>query len=135
MTKQGQWGGIHAVYNIYNATRICELRQFAEDTKTTVLWQNLFQPEYLDPFLHGAGVATEAMAEIQRFYDMNIATAAERQFFDNALTMYQSRLSADKPSKIDTAFSKHIHVNEKQYHPDKAGEFQRLWPELAFLCK
>jgi len=135
MTTQGQWGGIHAVYNIYNATRICELRQFAEDTGTTVLWQNLFQPEYLDPFLHGAGVAQEAIAEIERFYAMNIATPAERQFFDNALTTYRNRLNVDKIIKIDTDFWRHIHKNETQYHPDKAGEFDRLWPELAFLCK
>ena len=133
--KQGHWAGIHAVYNIYNATRICELRQFAEDIGTTVLWQPLFQPNYLDPFLHGAGVAREAMTEIERFYEMNIATPAERQFFDNALSTYCNRLSVDKVSKIDTAFFKHIYDNEIKYHPDKAGEFQRLWPELAFLCK
>jgi hypothetical protein len=100
-----------------------------------VLWQNLFQPEYLDPFLHGAGVAQEAIAEIERFYAMNIATPAERQFFDNALTTYRNRLSVDKVSKIDMEFWKHIHDNETRYHSDKAGEFERLWPELAFLCK
>jgi hypothetical protein len=135
MTTQGQWGGIHAVYNIYNATRICEFRQFAEDTKTTVLWQNLFQPEYLDPFLHGAGVAQEAIDEIERFYAMDIATAAERQFFDQALNNYRSRLQEQKFTNIGIAFKNHIATNEKIYHPDKAGEFERLWPELAFLCK
>jgi hypothetical protein len=123
------------VYSIYNATRICELRQFAEDTATTVLWQNLFQPEYLDPFLHGAGVAQKAIAEIEKFYAMNIATPVERQFFDQALSSYQYKLAENKVSNIDIAFWKHIHDNENKYHPDKAGEFQRLWPELAFLCK
>jgi hypothetical protein len=131
MTSQGQWGGIHAVYNIYNATRICELRQFAEDTKTTVLWQNLFQPEYLDPFLHGAEVAKQAMAEIQRFYNMNIATAAERQFFDNCMQMYSSVQQA-RPG-IEHKFRNHIHQIENSYHQDKKGQFVKLWPELAHL--
>jgi sulfatase maturation enzyme AslB (radical SAM superfamily) len=135
MATQGQWGGIHAVYNIYNATRMCELRQFAQDNDTTVLWQNLFQPEYLDPFLHGADVAQAAIAEIERFYKMNIATPAETQFFDHALNRYQSRLSVNNVDKINTGFCKHIHDNENKYHSDKSGEFQRLWPELAFLCK
>jgi organic radical activating enzyme len=135
MNTQGQWGGIHAVYNIYNATRICELRQFAEDTKTTVLWQNLFQPEYLDPFLHGARVAQEAIKEIERFYAMNIATSVECQFFDQALNNYRSRLQEKKLTNIDVAFKNHIETNEKVYHPDKVGKFERLWPELAFLCK
>jgi hypothetical protein len=66
---------------------------------------------------------------------MGIATPAERQFFDTALATYRDRLSVDKISKIDTAFFKHIYDNETLYHPDKAGEFERLWPELAFLCK
>lgn len=135
MTDRGQWGGIHAVYNIYNATRICELREFAEHTKTTVLWQNLFQPEYLDPFLHGAGVAQAAMAEIHRFYSMNIATAAERQFFDQALINYESKLKCTEVTKIDFDFWRHVTDIETKYHPDKQGQFQRLWPELAFLCK
>lgn len=133
MTTQGHWGGIHAVYNIYNATRICELRQFAKNNDTTVLWQNLFQPEYLDPFLHGADVAQAAIAEIERFYKMNIATPAETQFFDHALNRYQSRLSVNNVDKINTGFRKHIHDNENKYHPDKFGEFQRLWPELSYL--
>ena len=129
MTTQGQWGGIHAVYNIYNATRICELRQFAEDTGTTVLWQNLFQPDYLDPFLHGPGVAAEAVAEIERFYAMGIATPAEKMFFDNALNTYRA-VTAAKP-RIEQKFQQHIAEIETQYHTDKAGEFVKLWPELA----
>jgi hypothetical protein len=129
MTTQGHWGGIHAVYNIYNATRICELRQFAEDTGTTVLWQNLFQPEYLDPFLHGPAVAAEAIAEIERFYAMGIATPAERMFFDNALTTYRA-VTAARPG-IEKKFKYHIKEIETRYHTDQSGQFQQLWPELA----
>lgn len=135
MATQGQWGGIHAVYNIYNATRICELREFAEEAKTTVLWQNLFQPEYLDPFLHSASVAKPASEEIERFYALGIATPAERQFFDQALITYQSKLEDHKVNKIDVAFWKHIYDNENKYHRNKEGEFVKLWPELAHLCK
>lgn len=134
MTTQGHWGGVHAVYNIYNATRICELRQFADDTKVTVLWQNLFQPEHLDPFMHGTGVAAAAIEEIERFYAMGIATPAERQFFDQALNTYRNKLDSKNVSQIDYSFWRHIQDIETKYHPDKAGEFKRLWPELAFLC-
>jgi hypothetical protein len=131
MTTQGQWGGIHAVYNIYNATRICELRQFAEETGTTVLWQNLFQPEYLDPFLHGSTVAAAAIAEIEKFYSWNIATPAEKTFFDNARSMYQSVTEA-QPG-IEQKFREHIFLNENKYHTDKKGQFATLWPELQAL--
>ena len=126
---RGHWGGVHAVYNIYNATRLCEFRQFVEDTNNTVLWQNLFQPEYLDPFLHGAGVAQLAAEEICKFYSMNIASPAEQQFFDQALSKYESIVAA-QPSIVER-FKKHIDDIETQYHPNTQGQFQQLWPELA----
>jgi hypothetical protein len=133
MTNQGHWGGIHAVYNIYSATRICELRKFAEDTKTTVLWQNLFQPDYLDPFLHGPVVAKAAAAEIEKFYSLGIATPSEQQFFKNSLDMY-SKITEARPG-VESNFSKHISDIENKYHADKKGEFSRLWPEYQTLCK
>jgi MoaA/NifB/PqqE/SkfB family radical SAM enzyme len=130
---RGHWGGVHAVYNIYNATRLCEFRQFVEDTNNTVLWQNLFQPEYFDPFLHGAGVARLAAEEIRRFYSMNIATPAEQQFFNQALSKYESTVVA-QPGIVER-FKKHIDDIETQYHPDTAGQFQQLWPELTESIK
>ena len=128
MTTQGQWGGIHAVYNMYNATRICELREFAEETGTSVLWQNLFQPEYLDPFLHGPKVAALAAAEIEKFYAMDIATPAEKQFFDQALDRYRAVTSTT--DDITEQFKNHIQEIETKYHPDSLGKFAKLWPEL-----
>jgi len=131
MLTQGQWGGIHAVYNIYNATRICELREFAETTGTSVLWQNLFQPEYLDPFLHGPDVAALAAAEIEKFYALNIATPAEKQFFDQALDKYRAVTHAS--DNIPEQFKQHIQDIETTFHPDKLGEFSKLWPEFAHV--
>jgi radical SAM protein with 4Fe4S-binding SPASM domain len=131
MQSQGHWGGIHAVYNIYNATRICELREFAEQSGITLLWQNLFQPKYLDPFLHGPEVAQLAIAEIERFYAMSIATPAERVFFDQALQTYRA-IEQSHPG-IKHKFVTHIQNIENQYHPDSKGQFQVLWPEIANL--
>ena len=131
MTTQGQWGGIHAVYNIYNATRITEFREWAVAQGVTVLWQNLFQPDYLDPFLHGPSVAELAAAEIERFYATGLATDAERMFFDNSLNTYRN--VTQEQQDILQKFKTHISEIETQYHPDKAGEFVRCWPELATL--
>ena len=123
------------MYNIYNATRLRELKEFARDTDTSILWQNLFQPKHLDPFLHGAGVAKLAADEIQYLYANNLVTESEQVFFDQALKTYNERLDIVKVSDVDIAFWKHIYNIEHRYHPDKAGEFVRLWPELDFLCK
>lgn len=129
MRTQGQWGGIHAVYNIYNATRICELKEFALETDTSILWQNLFQPEYLDPFLHGPEVAKCAIDEIKKFYNIGLTTDAERAFFNQALTTYESITHA-RPG-IESLFANHIKDIETKYHSDKLGKFKELWPEIA----
>jgi hypothetical protein len=133
MNNNGHWGGIHAVYNVYNATRITELRQFAHEQGVTVLWQNLFTPTYLDPLLHGKQFAELAIAEIKKFYSTGLATDSEKIFFNQALQQYQS-ITTDAP-KITQAFVDHIKQIESTYHADKIGQFVQHWPELAFLTK
>jgi hypothetical protein len=104
-----------------------------QDEGATVLWQNLFQPEYLDPFLHGPAVAELAAREIESFYAMHMATPAEQQFFDQALSNYNSVTQEQR--RIKQQFKQHIHDNETRYHSDTAGKFEQLWPELGMLCK
>jgi radical SAM protein with 4Fe4S-binding SPASM domain len=133
MKNQGHWGGIHAVYNVYNATRITELRQFAQENEITVLWQNLFQPSYLDPLLHGQQFADLASKEIERFYATGLATDSEKLFFDQALGQYKS--VTDPATNITQAFATHIQQIESEYHCDKIGQFVQHWPELEFLTK
>lgn len=130
--NQGHWGGIHAVYNLYNATRVCELRKFADDQGLTVLWQNLFTPIHLDPFLHGKDVAELAIQEIDKFYQTGSPTDAERVFFDQALAKYRS--ITESKTLATTQFKQHIHEIETLYHVDQVGQFARLWPELEHLC-
>lgn len=127
--KQGHWGGIHAVYNIYSATRLRELRSFADEYGLSVLWQNLFQPECLDPFLHGREVAVPSAREIERFFEetTNI-TDAERSFFARALDNYQ-QVTDSRPA-MARLLADHVRDIETKYHADTAGGFERLWPEL-----
>jgi len=133
MREQGHWGGAHAVYNIYNATRLCEFREFLHDHDNTVIWQNLFQPDYLDPFRHGPGVAKLAQAECEKFLQSHMVTAAERQFFDTAIKQFAAVEQDD--AKIAKQFRDHIRITEEIYHPDTAGQFKTLWPELNFLVQ
>jgi hypothetical protein len=74
-------------------------------------------------------VAELATQEIEHFNSMGmITTPAERQFFDRVLIKYSQ--SEPNPG-IQQKFRQHIHDNETVFHPDKAGEFARLWPELV----
>jgi MoaA/NifB/PqqE/SkfB family radical SAM enzyme len=124
MKYQGHWGGIHAVYNIYNATRLQEFTEFARDRDLTIHWQSLYQPECLDPARLGVVVHQQALDEIRQLLQRNICSQSEQQFFQQVL---QGTNSEDRRAE----FRRHIAEIEQQYHMDKQGQFQRLWPELA----
>jgi len=124
MQNQGHWGGIHAVYNIYNATCLQEFTEFARDRGLTIQWQSLYQPEYLDPARLGVVVHQQALGEIRQLLQRNICLPSEQEFFQQVL---HGTNSEDRR----TEFHHHIVEIEHQYHSDKHGQFQRLWPELT----
>lgn len=131
MHTQGHWGGVHSVYNLYNCTHLCELREWADQQGLKILWQTLYQPEYLDPTLHGANLRALALDEI-RTYRSRFDLAIDEQDFFSAV---ESRFAqaADEPSQLES-FQRHIADNESRYHDAGDGSsFQALWPELAWL--
>lgn len=133
MRDRGHWGGIHAVYNIYNCTRLVEFREWAHARDLTVVWQNLFQPEYLDPLRHGPRLKTLALAETQRLLDRcgSYLGETEKAFFKHAV----ANLTQIIPVDLSAQFAGHILQNESEFHPDKTGQFSELWPEMRFLLK
>lgn len=128
LLAQGHFGGVHAVYNIYSATRIREFKDFTNDQGLQVVWQKLMQPNSLDPFQHGPAVTEPAVREIQAFYSSYQVTPAEKTFFDTAMANY--RTPPDNGSSMARKLVKrHIEPIENQYHADRKGDFRRLWPE------
>jgi len=122
------WAGIHAVYNVYNCTRLVEFIEFARQHRFSIRWQTLFQPDYLDPQHLGAKTVHAARQEIDYLLSMNICEPSEQQFF-------QQVLNTLKPHKIDlvTKFRQHTWEIENKYHTDQKEQFKKLWPELKFL--
>jgi MoaA/NifB/PqqE/SkfB family radical SAM enzyme len=124
MREQGHWGGIHAVYNIYNATNLQELTEFARQRGLTIHWQSLYQPDCLDPSNLGADVVALAQDEIKKLLSHNICLPPEQQFFETVLQNLQSK--QDLRAKL----REHTVQIEQQYHLDTQGQFERLWPEI-----
>ena len=126
---QGQWGGIHAVYNIYNATRLTEFVDWAKHIGVDTHWQSLYQPDYLDPLKHSQQIRDLAQVELEKVLARADLTDSERSFFDQAYQNYQ------QPSTVDLALEFKIHIQEieQQYHPDQQGKFAELWPEFGNL--
>ena len=120
-----QHGGIHSVYNIYNCTRLCELKQYALDKGITILWQYVWG-DYLDPTLHNAKVRGLAIEEIQKFRSTFTPDGSDKIFLDN--TEEQLQKGTTNQSKEFLEFTDNI---ENKFHPDQKGQFAKLWPEIA----
>jgi MoaA/NifB/PqqE/SkfB family radical SAM enzyme len=129
MESKHHWGGIHAVYNLYNATRLIEFTQFARSRGLTIHWQSLYQPECLDPTRLGNTVLDLAKNEIVKLLELDICLDNEKQFFQNVLSGFNIK------DNLQSQFKQHIDEIETQYHLDQQGKFQHLWPELGFLCQ
>ena len=130
LTKNnGHWAGIHAVYNLYNATRLVEFTQFARAKNFAIHWQSLYQPECLDPTRLGPETVAQVLAEIDRLLSMNICLDSERQFFENVKQNMQCR------EDLRDNLRQHIQEIEHKYHVDQQGQFVSLWPEFKDLIK
>jgi organic radical activating enzyme len=129
MTSQGHWGGIHAVYNIYNASRLQEFHEFARSRDLAIHWQSLYQPECLDPSRLGADVMAMARSEIKILLNRNICLPTEHEFFENVLHAQHNN------DDLRSALAQHVHEIEHLYHKNQQGQFAQLWPELEKLCK
>jgi hypothetical protein len=129
MRDHEHWGGVHAVYNIYNCTRLVEFREWIQDRGLTVVWQNLFQPEMLDPLRHSRSLRDLAIHECQRMLDLDYITPVERDFFSNAANNLNQ--DSDQHKDYGKLLQEHIGIIEQVYHPDQKHYFARLWPELG----
>jgi MoaA/NifB/PqqE/SkfB family radical SAM enzyme len=118
--------GIHAVYSVYNATRLNEFIDWVRSQGIDIHWQSLYQPECLDPLRLGPGIQNLALLELQTALTRQDLTISERDFFEQALANNQS---TSHPGLIKE-LQAHINEMELTYHKDQAGNFNKLWPEL-----
>lgn len=136
MKTKSQWGGLHAVYNIFNCTRLTEFRQWAHDNKLSIRWNNLSdQNNGLDPSLHGSQLKQLAVAEIDRMFDLcqSYITDQERDFFQRVKANLQHEVRAH--NQYQKSFCDFVKRNETQYHANHQGQFVALWPELSYLLE
>ena len=131
--NSGHWGGIHAVYNLYNCTHLNELRDYADSVVTEIVWQTLYQPDYLDPAMHSPKVRELSHQHIMQYQQRYPQTRGEQSFFSEVANRFQT-IEPDWPM-VSVRFREHIHLIETKYHTHDLGVFERFWPELAKLIK
>jgi organic radical activating enzyme len=127
-TTNQHWAGIHAVYNIYNCTRLLEITELARKYKFVIRWQTLFQPSYLDPQHLGSRTVYRAHREIDQLLESGLCVESEQRFFETVLKNLKTH-----QTDFTNQFRQHICEIEHKYHKDQMGQFEKLWPELKFL--
>jgi MoaA/NifB/PqqE/SkfB family radical SAM enzyme len=130
MRNNGHWGGIHAIYNLYNATRLVEFKQFATARGLSIKWHHLDNPKPLNPRNYGQEIAKLATKEIERVFENCSVDHEEQVLFGTALEHYQS--ITDNNVESLTQLQQFI-LKIEQYHPDQQGKFCELWPEISNL--
>ena len=130
MKNNGHWGGIHAVYNLYNATRLQEFKRFADERGLSIRWQNIGHA-VLNPRDYGKEIAGLVLQEAQTVLDTCKVDDQEKELFNSMITHCKTQTQSD----IHALNKLKIFVDEieNKYHPDKVGEFARLWPEFGEL--
>lgn len=118
-------GGIHAVYNIYNCTRLCELKQYALDKGVSILWQRI-NGDHLDPTIHNKKIKQLAMDELLKLKSNFALSESDLMFVHQQEQSLQTGIG-DQTKQ----FIKHTNNIETKWHPDQKGQFAKLWPELA----
>jgi MoaA/NifB/PqqE/SkfB family radical SAM enzyme len=129
--NQGHYGGIHSVYNIYNCTRLDELKNYAKEVGLDILWQMLYQPDYLDPAMHSPALRTLAKDHIEQYQKTHQLNFQERTFFDNVCNRFDT-METDWQLNV-ARFREHIHLIETKYHQHDKDKFGQLWPEIKEL--
>ena len=130
MKNNGHWGGIHAVYNLYNATHLCELTSFAQQQELYIKWQILNSPNALNIRSFGNEVAKLAAKEIENLYANFVIDQQDQNMFDSALQYYRSMTDSTTPCMRNKL---KIFVEEIESFHNNSGEFARLWPEFGEL--
>jgi hypothetical protein len=120
-----QHGGIHSVYNIYNCTKLCDLKQYAVDKGVSIMWQHVWGDQ-LDPTQHNQKIRTLAIEEIKKFRNTFEPDENDTPFLN---ATEQQLLNGNGNRSLELKqFTEKV---EKNWHLDQKGQFVKLWPELA----
>ena len=130
-------GGIHAVYNLYNCTRLCELKQYSIDKKINIHWQTLHFPDMFDPLKHSVEIRNAALDEIYNLENKFTLDQHDTNFLHSVKSALEHSLT-QKTDLITESRVRHEFLDwtdklESQWHPNSKGQFIKLWPELARL--
>jgi MoaA/NifB/PqqE/SkfB family radical SAM enzyme len=121
--------GIHPLYNIYNATKLTGLIDWAKQQGLGIHWQSLYYTNYLDPLQLGPAIRQLALDELQTVLARTDLDHGERDFLQQAATNYA------RPTEVNLTAEliDHIADIESKYHANSQGQFQLLWPEISKL--
>jgi organic radical activating enzyme len=134
ITNKQHHGGIHSVYNLYNCTQLCELKDYALEKGISIHWQTLHHPDMFDPSKHSKDVIRLALDEATKYLNSYQLEKHEKNYIETLVNVLSGQLSLPEnlleKSKNRHEFLEYTDLIENQYHPG-CKKFNKLWPELA----
>jgi MoaA/NifB/PqqE/SkfB family radical SAM enzyme len=136
------YGGIQSVYNIYNCTRLIELKEYAISKGIQITWQVVYGDQ-LDPTQHNESVRKLAIDEIEKYKlkfpsahtDINFLNGIKKQLVtgNTGYATLHGNMKAMNPDNITRSkdFLRFTDDIENIWHPDQKGQFAKLWPDIA----
>jgi len=117
---------IMSVYSLYNATRLNEFVSWYKDNNLEANWQILTYPDCLN-MLNQPKLKDIALDELTTVLSRPDLTEYEITLFSDLSESLETAEYNDLSSELKQ-FTKDM---ELKYHPDKIGQFDKLWPEIA----
>lgn len=134
---------IMSVYNLFNATNLCKIKQFAQEAisffpfkfknsdikNIEIVWQDLKSPPELVIENYGIDVVKLAIYEIEK-YEKTYSNINEKIFFDNK-KKFLKNITQNTTIQTKEKLSNFVAKNEKIFNNKRF--FNKLWPEYSFL--
>jgi len=134
-----------SLFHLLNATRLCELREFAKEAlsffpskfdkgnphrdKIEIVWQKFQEPSALCVDNYGKDVLDKVIVEIRKYLSTDV-DEAEKKFFLGKIDQYKL-VQQNTSSEIVNECKSFIEKNENIFN--NQSKFGKLWPELSNL--
>ena len=119
-----QHAGIQAVYTIYNCTRLCELKEYADSKGLWLNWQHVWGDQ-LDPHQHNSAIKKLAIEELKRFRDNFTLNEGEKVWVQNQFEQFQNKQGTKTKEFLE--FTKDIKKNGILIKKDNLKNYGQNW--------
>lgn len=133
----------HSLYHLFNATRLCEFKEFSAEALSffphklkgypgkniDIVWQNFQEPAEICLDHYGKDVLDGCIVELEKYLKKDVKQH-EKNFFEEKVTRFKTvgtNTSTETKTKLKDFITRHEMFFKNE------GKFKQLWPEFSFM--